>query len=139
MQNTLEPKQTIKISSLKELTSQQRIQLARYFGSKLKDANFSTTQLRRLLSQVNKYRQKINENNWNELEPQISMLAPRAVYQIVKTYRKKDGSLDSHIDAFKNYLSIELEGLKSSSEFTIFGDFMEAVVAYFKDAGGKDE
>jgi CRISPR-associated protein Csm2 len=119
--------------------TQSQLQEAKKLGVSLANSGFSTSQIRRFLSQVNQYRHKAmgvreNPEEWEKLKPRVEMLEPRLVYQIVKTYSGKPDIIQ-----FKNLMCQKLKVASQSPEaFLRFADFLEAVVAYHKEAGGKD-
>jgi CRISPR type III-A-associated protein Csm2 len=109
-------------------STKQELQQARDIAQKLVDARLTTSQIRKFLAQVNKYRQKVTHmesEKWEPLFSQIQMLEPRFVYQIAK--------LDIQafqVQAFKVEVCKRLQGIESPEDYLRFADFIEAVVAY---------
>ncbi len=129
-----------------ETITQNDIQDARNLGHNLKNAGLTTSQLRKFLSSVNRLRQLAKGHDdayfTITLSPQILMLQPRFVYQLAKEKsfyeRGPENRLRPEYEIFKNQIIQRLNAAENNrNAFLKFCDFIEAVVAYHKEAGGE--
>jgi CRISPR-associated protein Csm2 len=102
-----------------------------------KDFDFTTSQIRKLLSAVNTLQNKIQVIKGNELDSvttnEIKYLKVKIAYMVGRERKKLSnlvtkGQFVERIDAIKN----------DRTRFMQFSRFMESIVAYHKFYGGKD-
>ncbi|MDX1919090.1 MAG: type III-A CRISPR-associated protein Csm2 [Candidatus Caenarcaniphilales bacterium] len=124
------------------------IEAANKIGSDLKDAEFTTSQLRKFFAQVCAIQSQAGslkssserEEKWARLKTKVLMLEPRLGYQIQKLQSNdKDKLKDLFLRENSSFKRLLNESKDSPEDFLTFSAFVEAVVAYHRSHGGKEK
>ena len=123
------------------------IYYSEFFGHYVKETNLTTNQIRNFFSEVRKLHMKIaqvyaieeNDQIFPE-ETTLMMLAPRLAYAAARAPKEaKEGA-----DQLKKVLTIAINAVREApndsekiKRFDNFTNFVEAIIAYHKTAGGE--
>lgn len=133
---TFDPTEDV-VASAEKLITEIGKPPRRSFFDEQKDFDFTTSQIRKLLSAVNTLQNRIQAIKGDTLDHEatneIKYLKVKIAYMVGRERRKlsdliKKGQFIERIDAIGN----------DKSKFLQFSRFMESIVAYHKFYGGKD-
>lgn len=106
------------------------------FGKHLKTANFTTSQIRNVFGEIKRIQMAGLENGRTD----FLLLKPKMAYA---ARRAQDKDRSTGATDFENVMKLAHEAVKVRTEkdverFENFCDFIEAILAYHKAAGGRD-
>ncbi|GAA4410273.1 hypothetical protein GCM10023187_34660 [Nibrella viscosa] len=106
------------------------------FGEHLKGANFTTSQIRNVFGEI----KRIQMAGFNNGRTDFLLLKPKMAYA---ARRAQDKDRSTGATDFERVMKLAHEAVKARTEhdevrFKNFCDFIEAILAYHKAAGGRD-
>ncbi|WP_339381350.1 type III-A CRISPR-associated protein Csm2 [Brasilonema sp. UFV-L1] len=130
--NTLTPGlQEYKIRELVEDTEQLGKELAK---------QLKTNQIRKFLDAVNRLKANLakdDKKNFSVIENDLVFLKPKLAYAAAR--QQKNSRDPGPVAPFKQVLDAAIKQVKTTEDFDRFVQLVEAVIAYHKAAGGKDQ
>jgi CRISPR-associated protein Csm2 len=139
--------------NIRELSPQEKAQVSRIFaddkelislaqilGKKAKEGRLQTSQLRAVFGEVRRIEMMLaDENKKQQAWYRLRLLEPKMLYRAARKESSSEG-LQELTAYLKQALQCVLEAPEESRKdcFQRFLDFLEAVVAYHKAAGGGD-
>lgn len=133
-------------SQIKRIFSDDRelIRLAQRLGQEAKEGNLKTSQLRAVFGEIRRIEMMLaykenQEEKQQEAWYRLRMLEPKMLYRAARKESSSKGlqKLTAYLkEALRHVL--EVDPGERDKRFRRFVDFMEAVVAYHKAAGGGD-
>ncbi|MDX5347593.1 MAG: type III-A CRISPR-associated protein Csm2, partial [Hymenobacteraceae bacterium] len=114
------------------------IAFAEKFGKELKERNFTTSQIRNVFGEI----RRIQMNGFEKNKTSFLLLKPKIAYATARqesmNSKAKDGAKVFREVFMKAHEAVNADENNSEIRFKNFCDFIEAVLAFHKAAGGKD-
>ena len=107
---------------LKEMPAEDIVAIGNHLGKILKDENVKTTQIRKFLDAVRKIQVNFNKDSIIMLKPKLAYTAGR----------------HRNLKSFMQVLDPAIEATKDAESFKKLVQLIEAVVAYHRFYGGRD-
>ena len=99
------------------------------FGQELKNNDLTTTQLRNAYGSM----KKLEMVGWSEqTKTKVLLIKPRLAYAASRQHKNKKG-----MSYLSRVMSEAIDAIRDEKDFHRFCNFFEAIVAYFKAAGGQ--
>lgn len=116
-------------SGLHSYSIRHLVNHAKEFGEHLNRQRLQTNQIRKFLDAVNRLKVTITqEREFSKIEPEIVLLKPKLAYAAARQKAAKPLS---------DVISEAINRVKNIEDFERLVQFIEAIVAYHKAAGGK--
>jgi len=116
------------------------IEFAEKFGQALAEKKLSTAQIRNVFGEVRRIEMKMRES-WDEaVETSVLLLRPKLAYSAKRASQKAPiaQELEAVLSAGLKEVSAGKDENDKQRRFQRFADFFEAVLAYHKAYGGKE-
>lgn len=107
---------------------------AEKFGEYLSKNELSTSQLRNIFGELKNIQMRLLKSKYEEEENRIVLLKAKMAYAAAREDSKKKAEV---YRTFKKYFDQAHKEIKDKESFNRFVDFITAVLAYHKAAGGK--
>ncbi len=127
-------------SGLKEYPIRDLVTDTEKLGIELFNKGLKTNQIRKFLDAVNRLKTKFlkDENRtFSVIEDELVFLRPKLAYAAAK--QKKSNHDSGPVTPLKEVLEAAIKKANSPDDFDRFVQMVEAVIAYHKAAGGKDQ
>jgi CRISPR-associated protein Csm2 len=126
--------------SLQDYNVRNLVDQAKHIGQHLKDYDLKTSQIRKFLDAVKRLKAKLNAGeNFDSIKEGIILLEPHLAYAAAR--KRSEMKKDEKINPAKDLSEIITAAIKQvhcKEDFARLGQFIEAIVAYHKEAGGKE-
>ena len=124
---------------IKEGIKNDCISFAQDFGNYLAKNKLTTSQIRNVFGEV----KRIQLSGFNNKKTDFHLFKPKIAYSTRRAEDKAKGDQKQAFRDFREILNkaheaVEPEEANSESRFQNFVDFLEAILAFHKAAGGKD-
>lgn len=106
---------------------------AEKFGKYLYENELSTSQLRNIFVELKNIQMRLLKSKYEEEESRIVLIKAKMAYAEARVDNKKK----TVYSKFKEYFNQAHKEIKDKQSFNRFVDFITAVLAYHKAAGGK--
>jgi len=116
------------------------ISLAQRLGQEAKEGGLKTSQLRAVFGEVRRIEMMlVDESKQQQAWYRLRLLEPKMLYRAARKESSSEGlrKLTAYLKEALRYV-LEASSQERTKRFQRFIDFMEAVVAYHKAAGGGD-
>ncbi len=137
--------------SLKDYPIRDLVKHSEELGKRLVEQDVKTNQLRKFLDAINQLKVELSledKPNIEEIEVSLQMLKPKLAYAVGRANKKETPGIKALKDVVSAAVDkiIEVKNVKSQNNMEIFRqDFqrlvnlIEAIIAYHKAAGGKNQ
>ncbi|PPT10177.1 CRISPR-associated protein Csm2 family [Geitlerinema sp. FC II] len=116
-------------SGFKSYPIRDLVKHAQEFGEYLNSQRLQTNQIRKFLDAVNRLKVTVTqERDFSKIEPEIVLLQPKLAYAAARQKAAKPLS---------DVMSKAIDRVKDIKDFDRLVQFIEAIVAYHKAAGGR--
>ncbi|GAB1543758.1 hypothetical protein NUACC21_64340 [Scytonema sp. NUACC21] len=109
-------------------------------GKELVRQQLKTNQIRKFLDAINRLKAilaKDENKNFDSIKNELIFLRPKLAYAAAR--QQKDNKDLGSVAPFKKVLDAAIKKVKTTDDFERFVQLVEAVIAYHKAAGGKDQ
>ncbi|MBW4595332.1 MAG: type III-A CRISPR-associated protein Csm2 [Brasilonema angustatum HA4187-MV1] len=125
---------------LQEYKIRELVEDTEKLGKELVRKQLKTNQIRKFLDAVNRLKSilaKDEKKDFSKIEPDLVFLQPKLAYAAAR--QQKDSRDPGPVAPFKRVLEAAIKKVKTKEDFDRFVQMIEAVIAYHKAAGGKDQ
>lgn len=115
-------------------------------GESIAILGLKTNQIRKFLDAINRIKaslaqhyKKSKEDQFEKIKPSIVLLKPKLAYVAARKNQNKIKNEETAAIALKDIISKIIDHTHSVNDFQMLANFVEAIVAYHKAAGGKTQ
>lgn len=128
------------LNSLEDYGIRELVEDTEKLGQKLVSKGLKTNQIRKFLDAVNRLKSllaKDEKKQFSIIESELVFLRPKLAYAAAR--QQKNNNDLGPVAPFKEVLDAAIKQVKKTKDFDRFVQLVEAIVAYHKAAGGKDQ
>ncbi len=126
--------------SLEKYPISQLVDDTEKLGKKLVDIGLKTNQIRKFLDAVNRLKSNLakdEKKQFSTIESELVFLRPKLAYAAAR--QQKSAKDLGPVAPFKQVLEAAIKKVETIKDFDKFVQLVEAIIAYHKAAGGKDQ
>ncbi|MDF5729193.1 MAG: type III-A CRISPR-associated protein Csm2 [Rhizonema sp. PD38] len=125
---------------LNEYKIRELVEDTEKLGKKLVEEGLKTNQIRKFLDAVNRLKAILNKDeskSFSTIESDLVFLRPQLAYAAAR--QQKNNRDMGPVEPLKQVLEAAIKKVNNTDDFDRFVQLIEAVIAYHKAAGGKDQ